>query len=206
MDVDRVLVAIEDGMHAIECDGRRPLRVIIGRDVLDALENHPWSIHTSGPHGPPKLRGLPVVIANMRPRRVCVEPSLLPDEAEPAEVMKRLNLDIDWPEDEPTFAEKGRVVEIGPLRYPVKREDMLWPDDDSKEKLAGKIRYAQCDIQVLTGLDPQTERHVIVHEAFHGVLDHMGYHDLPEHVVDAMTFGALMLIDANPWLFEKVEE
>lgn len=99
--------------------------------------------------------------------------------------------------------DEERIVKIGPLRYPVTRHAILTSDTEPYEDLAGNIRYAECEIWVQKHLDPQTERHVIWHEAIHGMLDHIGHHDVPEHIVDAFTFGALMLIDANPWMVRK---
>lgn len=92
------------------------------------------------------------------------------------------------------------TLNVGPLRYAILRVPKLM-DAAGEKRLAGYIDYARCRVSIDAGLDPQTERHALFHEGMHGWLSHMGRHDVPEAIVDAITFAALALFDDNPELF-----
>lgn len=96
------------------------------------------------------------------------------------------------------------TLKIGPLRYAILRVHKLM-DAAGEKRLAGHIDYARCQVSVDADLDPQTERHALIHEGVHGWLDHMGWHDVDEAQVDAITFAVMGLIDDNPELFGAEE-
>ncbi|GAG07742.1 unnamed protein product [marine sediment metagenome] len=92
------------------------------------------------------------------------------------------------------------TMNIGPLRYAIRRVRKLM-DAAREKRLAGYIDFARCEVLVDADLDPQTERITLVHEGWHGWLDHMGYHDVEESLVDAIAFASLALFGDNLELF-----
>lgn len=92
------------------------------------------------------------------------------------------------------------TLKVGPLRYAILRVPKL-TDAAGEKRLAGYIDYARCRVSIDADLAPQTERHALFHEGMHGWLSHMGRHEVPEALVDAIAFAALALFEDNPELF-----
>lgn len=65
------------------------------------------------------------------------------------------------------FLDEGRV-EIGGIEYKIYFSDYVEIDDDKNYK--GKITYTLCEIELLKGMNIQTQMQVLAHEIVHAML------------------------------------
>ena len=90
-------------------------------------------------------------------------------------------------------------IKIGDKDYKVAVDDDI--ADDSRD---GEIRFRKAEIAVISRLETQVMKEVLVHESIHGMLEFMGELDInrDEEKVIRITNGLLMLIKDNPELFK----
>jgi len=91
------------------------------------------------------------------------------------------------------------AVKIGGIVYQVQ----LVPDlADGKQKLDGHIQYRPCLIQIEAQLAEQMQMLTLWHEILHAMLTQAGQKQLPEPVIEALTYGIFQALRDNPKLAE----
>jgi len=96
-------------------------------------------------------------------------------------------------------------IKIGATKYRIVTEKNLVGDDGLK-RLDGHIRYSSSEIKLDADLGPQARRQVIWHEVLHGIMTHAGIETHDEHLIEAISYGLMNVLQDNPWLAQPVEE
>jgi hypothetical protein len=73
------------------------------------------------------------------------------------------------------------------------------------EGYAGEVLHEKCEINIRPGVRSRMEG-TLIHEILHSLLEHLGYHDQEEKMVDEMGHALYALIADNPGLFEGDED
>lgn len=88
-------------------------------------------------------------------------------------------------------------VQIGAIAYTI-NEITMAIDADKPTRTVGQILVDSAVIDIAADLHPQVKIHTLWHETFHGILNAAGQDDQPEHIIDALAHGVVMLLRDNP--------
>jgi hypothetical protein len=95
---------------------------------------------------------------------------------------------------------KINKIKIGAMVFDVIRKDDLKHPADNR-RLDGHILYSESKIYLDSNLSYQAEMQTIWHEVLHGILTQAGgCKEEDEHLIEALAYGVMMVLDANPEL------
>lgn len=99
-----------------------------------------------------------------------------------------------------------KSITIGAIHYAVKTVHNLYGKgtDGKNEWLWGRIKTGPAVIEIDDEAGVEYLPVLLLHEAFHGILDQAGHDDHPESVIRALSYGVVALLRANPQLAEMV--
>lgn len=92
------------------------------------------------------------------------------------------------------------TIRIGGTDYAVLVEKDL---RDGNTGLNGHIVYNDCEIRIEKEMTPHVQWVTAWHEVLHGLLQHAGYGDHDERMIEALGYGVAQALRDNPWLREE---
>jgi len=91
-----------------------------------------------------------------------------------------------------------KKIKIGGKIYKIKQTNNLV----SGLGYSGEIIYNDLVINIRPCSNGKM-KHILLHEMFHGIFEHLGYNEHDEKLIDGLANALYMIIEDNPKMFEK---
>jgi Zn-dependent peptidase ImmA (M78 family) len=95
-----------------------------------------------------------------------------------------------------------KTVKVGPIKYKIIKKKRL-TNHGRDTKLDGSASYSHCRIGIEKGLAKQAKRLTLWHEIVHCILVQNSINEHDEHVVNAIAYGIMDVLQHNKELRKK---